>query len=165
MVARKQEKMKILFVCLGNICRSPLAEAILKKMTRDAGYEDRFFIDSAGTAAYHRGDPADSRMKLCASFRGYKLTSLSRPVETNDFYTFDLLIGMDDENVRDLKRKAPDAASLARIHQMTEYAQNPSYHCVPDPYYGDAADFTLALDILEDACRGLMHTIFSSPDN
>lgn len=160
-----QEKIKILFVCLGNICRSPSAEAVMKKIVQDAGYENRFFIDSAGIAAYHKGELADSRMKLCADFRGYKLTSRSRPVETNDFYNFDLIIGMDDNNIRDLERKAPDAESLAKIHRMTEYAQKLSYDHVPDPYYGGATGFTLVIDILEDACQGLINTIFSSQDN
>jgi protein-tyrosine phosphatase len=165
MAVKKQEKIKILFVCMGNICRSPAAEAIMKKMVQEAGYEDRFFIDSAGMLDYHEGEPADSRMKLCASLRGYKLMSLSRPVETDDFYNFDLLIGMDDTNIHDLKRRAPDAGSLTKIHQMTEYAQKLSYTHVPDPYCGGAEGFTLVLDILEDACRGLMDTIFSSQDN
>ncbi|MDR1200073.1 MAG: low molecular weight phosphotyrosine protein phosphatase [Tannerellaceae bacterium] len=165
MAAKKQEKIKILFVCMGNICRSPAAEAVMKKIVQDAGYEDRFFIDSAGMLDYHEGEPADSRMKLCASLRGYKLTSLSRPVKTDDFYDFNLLIGMDDTNINDLKRKAPDAQSLAKIHQMTEYSQKRQYDHVPDPYCGGAEGFTLALDIIEDACRGLMDTIFSFQDN
>jgi protein-tyrosine phosphatase len=165
MATKKQEKIRILFVCMGNICRSPAAEAIMKKMVQEAGYEDRFFIDSAGMLDYHEGEPADSRMKLCASLRGYRLTSLSRPVETDDFYDFDLLIGMDDTNIHYLKKKAPDAGSLAKIHQMTEYAQKQSHTYVPDPYSGGAEGFTLVIDILEDACRGLMDTIFSSQDN
>jgi protein-tyrosine phosphatase len=165
MAVKNQEKIKILFVCMGNICRSPAAEAIMKKIVKEAGYEDRFFIDSAGILGYHEGEPADSRMKLCASLRGYKLTSLSRPVETADFYNFDLLIGMDDTNIHNLKRKAPDAASLARIHKMTEYSQKQSYTHVPDPYCGESEGFTRVVDILEDACQGLMDAIFSSQDN
>ncbi|MDR3141921.1 MAG: low molecular weight phosphotyrosine protein phosphatase [Tannerellaceae bacterium] len=165
MAAKKQEKIKILFVCMGNICRSPAAEAIMKKIVQDAGYAERFFIDSAGILNYHEGEPADPRMKLCASLRGYKLTSLSRPVETGDFYNFDLIVGMDNTNIRDLKKRAPEPGLLARIRQMTEYSQELSYDHVPDPYCGGAEGFTLALDIIEDACRGLMNAIFSSRDN
>ncbi|MDR0750839.1 MAG: low molecular weight phosphotyrosine protein phosphatase [Tannerellaceae bacterium] len=161
----KMDKVKILFVCMGNICRSPAAEAVMKKMAAEAGYADRFFIDSAGTLDYHEGEPADSRMKLCASLRGYRLTSLSRPVKADDFYTFDLIIGMDDTNIHDLRKRAPEPRLLDRIHQMTEYAQGLSYSHVPDPYCGGAEGFTLALDIIEDACRGLMDAIFSSRDN
>ncbi len=161
----KQEKIRILFVCLGNICRSPSAEGIMKKMVKDAGYEDRFYIDSAGIASYHKGELPDSRMSLCASLRGYKLDSRSRPVKTNDFYDFDLIIGMDDQNIDDLRRKAPDAESLNKIHRMTEYAKNMSYDHVPDPYYGGAAGFELVIDILEDACKGLLESIFSVRDN
>lgn len=165
MAVKEQGKIKILFVCLGNICRSPAAEAVMKRIVKDAGYEERFFIDSAGIAAYHKGEPADSRMKMCASLHGLKITSLSRPVKTDDFYDFDLIIGMDDNNISDLKRKAPDAESLSKIHRMTEYSRKLSYDYVPDPYYGGADGFELVLDILQDACQGLMESIFSSQDN
>jgi protein-tyrosine phosphatase len=166
MATRKQEKIKILFVCMGNICRSPAAEAIMKKIVQDAGYEERFLIDSAGILDYHEGEPADSRMKLCASLRGYKLTSLSRPVETGDFYKFDLIIGMDNTNIHDLKKKAPEAGLLSKIHQITEYSQKLLlYNHVPDPYCEGAEGFTRALDIIEDACGGLMNTIFASQDS
>jgi protein-tyrosine phosphatase len=150
---------------MGNICRSPAAEAVMKKMVQEAGYADRFLIDSAGTLDYHEGEPADSRMKLCASLRGYRLTSLSRPVKANDFYQFDWIVGMDDTNVRDLEKRAPEPGLRAKIHQLTEYAQRLTYDHVPDPYCGGAEAFTLALDIIEDACRGLMDVIFSYRDS
>ncbi|MDR0431310.1 MAG: low molecular weight phosphotyrosine protein phosphatase [Tannerellaceae bacterium] len=161
----KQGKIKILFVCLGNICRSPAAEGVMKRLIKEAGYESRFFVDSAGTAAYHEGEPADSRMRMCASSRGLKLTSRSRPVGIEDFYDFDYIIGMDNSNLDDLKREAPDVESLAKIHKMTDYSCKLSYDHVPDPYYGGTDGFTLVLNILEDACRGLMESIISSLDN
>jgi len=155
----KQEKIRLLFVCLGNICRSPSAEAVMKKIVKDNGLEDRFFIDSAGTAAYHVGERADSRMRAHAERRGIKLESLSRPITTNDFYDFDMIIGMDDNNITNLKRMAPDLASLDKIHRMTDFSINKTYDHIPDPYYGGAAGFELVLDLLEDACQGLFRSI------
>lgn len=114
---------------------------------------------------YHEGERADQRMRAHASRRGYVLDSISRPVRTTDFYDFDLIIGMDDRNIDDLKRKAPDLESVAKIHQMTEYSRNKLYDHVPDPYYGGASGFELVLDLLEDACGGLLETISSGRDN
>lgn len=155
----KEKEYKILFVCLGNICRSPSAEAVMKKLVKDAGLEKSFFIDSAGIMGYHEGERADDRMRSHAARRGYVLDSISRPVRTQDFYDFDLIIGMDDRNVDDLKQKAPDLESVAKIHQMTEYSRNKLYDYVPDPYYGGASGFELVLDLLEDACQGLLDTL------
>ena len=156
---------KILFVCLGNICRSSSAEGVMKHLIEEAGRADEFLIDSAGILSYHQGELPDSRMRAHAARRGYNLTHLSRPVRTEDFYNFDLIIGMDDRNVDDLKRKAPDLESVAKIHQMTEYSRNKLYDYVPDPYYGGASGFELVLDLLEDACQGLLETISSDPDS
>lgn len=152
----KKKEYKILFVCLGNICRSPSAEAVMKKLVHDAGMSDRIKIDSAGIIGYHEGERADSRMRSHAARRGYVLDSISRPVCTDDFFDFDLIIGMDNRNIDDLKRKAPDLASVEKIHQMTEYSRNSLYDHVPDPYYSGAEGFELVLDLLEDACTGLL---------
>lgn len=155
----KQEKLKLLFVCLGNICRSPSAEAVMKKLVENAGLSDRIEVDSAGIAGYHAGEPADSRMRGHAARRGYRLDSISRPVRLSDFYDFDLLIGMDDRNVEDLKRMAPDLETAAKIRRMTEYSRSRLYDYVPDPYYGGASGFELVLDLLEDACEGLLASL------
>lgn len=152
----KEEKVRLLFVCLGNICRSPSAEAVMKKLVKDAGLEARIEIDSAGIIGYHEGDRADSRMRTHAARRGYVLDSISRPVCQWDFHDFDLIIGMDDQNITDLKRMAPDLESVAKIHQMTEFSRNKLYDHVPDPYYSGAEGFELVLDLLEDACAGLL---------
>lgn len=152
----RQEKIRLLFVCLGNICRSPSAEAVMRKLVRDAGLENQIEIDSAGITGYHEGDRADSRMRMHAARRGYTLDSISRPVRQRDFYDFDCIIGMDDQNIADLKRMAPDLESVAKIHQMTEYSRNKLYDHVPDPYYSGAEGFELVLDLLEDACEGLL---------
>ena len=160
---------KILFVCLGNICRSSSAEGVMKHLVEEAGRADEFLIDSAGILSYHQGELPDSRMRAHAARRGYNLTHLSRPVRTEDFYSFDLIIGMDNRNIDDLKRKAPDLESVEKIHQMTEYSQNKLYDHVPDPYYSGAEGFELVLDLLEDACAGLLDElvqfISSNPDN
>lgn len=161
----KEKEYKILFVCLGNICRSPSAEAVMKKWVQDAGLQHRIAIDSAGIQGYHEGERADARMRAHAARRGYMLESRSRPVRLDDFYDFDLIIGMDDRNIEDLKQKAPDLASVAKIHRMTEYSRNKCYDHIPDPYYGSDAGFELVLDLLEDACGGLLAVISSNLDN
>ena len=162
-------KTKILFVCLGNICRSSSAEGVMKQLIEQAGREDEFIIDSAGILSYHQGELPDSRMRAHAARRGYDLTHRSRPVCTEDFFDFDLIIGMDNRNIDDLKRKAPDLESVEKIHQMTEYSRNKLYDHVPDPYYSGAEGFELVLDLLEDACAGLLDElvqfISSNPDN
>ena len=161
----EKKEYKILFVCLGNNCRSPSAEAVMKKLVKDAGLDNYIEVDSAGIMGYHEGERADQRMRAHASRRGYMLDTISRPVRTTDFYDFDLIIGMDNRNIDDLKRKAPDLESVAKIHQMTEYSRNKLYDHVPDPYYGGASGFELVLDLLEDACGGLLETISSGRDN
>lgn len=115
---------KILFVCLGNICRSSSAEGVMKHLIEEAGRADEFLIDSAGILSYHQGELPDSRMRAHAARRGYNLTHLSRPVRTEDFYNFDLIIGMDDRNIDDLKDRAPSTAEWSKIHRMTEYVQS-----------------------------------------
>ena len=112
--------------------------------------------EGCGIAGYHEGDRADSRMRAHAARRGYVLDSISRPVRQWDFHDFDLIIGMDDQNITDLKRMAPDLESVAKIHQMTEFSRNKLYDHVPDPYYSGAEGFELVLDLLEDACAGLL---------
>ena len=128
----------------------------MKHLVEEAGRADEFLIDSAGILSYHQGELPDSRMRAHAARRGYNLTHLSRPVRTEDFYNFDLIIGMDDQNITDLKRMAPDLESVAKIHQMTEFSRNKLYDHVPDPYYSGAEGFELVLDLLEDACAGLL---------
>ena len=148
--------MMLLFVCLGNICRSAAAEAVMKKLATEQGVAGKFQIDSAGLINYHEGEPADPRMRAHAARRGYTIDSISRPVRTSDFYDFDLIIGMDDRNIDELKRKAPDLNTEKKIHRMTEYANAKLYDHVPDPYYSGAEGFELVLDLLEDACKGLL---------
>ncbi|MCC5842648.1 MAG: low molecular weight phosphotyrosine protein phosphatase [Verrucomicrobia bacterium] len=147
---------KLLFVCLGNICRSPSAEAVFRAKVEDAGLGDAFEIDSAGTLAYHQGKPADARMLDHAAKRGYMLTSIARKVLLRDFDEFDLLIAMDDDNYRELRALAEDDASRAKVKRMMDYAPETGVTEVPDPYYGGAQGFERVLDLLETACDRLL---------
>ncbi len=154
------EKKKILFVCLGNICRSPSAEAVFTGLVKSRGLESEFEIDSAGTSGWHVGEQADQRMQKHAVKRGYNLTSISRKFNPNiDFDHFDYIIGMDDDNIRSLKNMARNKANLSKIYKMTYFASSTEYDEVPDPYYGGEQGFELVLDLLEDACEGLLKKI------
>jgi protein-tyrosine phosphatase len=155
------DKMKILFVCLGNICRSPSAKAVMISVVEKNGARNNFEIDSAGILSVHAGEPADSRMKKHASKRGYVLDNISRPVNSPvDFDHFDIIIGMDDQNIRDLKRLAPKECQ-GKIRKMTDFLIQGQADEVPDPYYGGEAGFEMVIDLLEDACEGLyQHLVF-----
>lgn len=147
----------ILFVCLGNICRSPLAEAIMNEYIEREGMGAEISCDSAGILNYHQGEPADKRMRLHARRRGYTITSISRPVNSmKDFDRFDMIIGMDQQNIRDLKNMARTKKDQEKIFLMTDFLQNSNFDSVPDPYFGGEEGFELVLDILEEACRQLV---------
>jgi len=151
------EKKKILFVCLGNICRSPSAEAVFNGVIKREGVAAEFEVDSAGTSGWHAGEPADRRMQSHAIKRGFNLTSLSRKFDPKtDFDYFDMIIGMDDSNVENLKRMANRTADRSKIFKMTDFSKAFDYDEVPDPYYGGADGFELVLDLLEDSCDGLL---------
>lgn len=150
-------KKRILFVCLGNICRSAAAEAVMKALLERKGLADRYMVDSAGILNYHAGEPADPRMIAAAKVRGYDVTSISRPVLFNDFDDFDIIVGMDDDNVESLMDKTHTDEQRKKIHQMTEFCILMHDTYVPDPYYGGSAGFTHVMDLLEDACEGLLN--------
>ena len=151
------EKKKILFVCMGNICRSPSAEAVFKGLIKKEGLEEQFEIDSAGTGAWHAGEPADKRMQKHAVKRDFNLTSISRQFDPeNDFDEFDWIIGMDDENITNLKMVARNQEDVAKLHKITDFRREWNYDEVPDPYYGGEEGFELVLDLLEDSCEGLL---------
>ncbi len=152
-------KKKVLFVCLGNICRSPSAEAVFKHFVQKEGENDRFFIDSAGTSGWHAGEPADARMKRHAIKRGIELTSTSRQFIPEDFDRFDYIIAMDNENMAELKRLARNKNDLEKLSMMTDFSRKFNYHEIPDPYYGGDEGFELVLDLLEDAAGGLLKHI------
>ncbi|HTY12396.1 MAG TPA: low molecular weight protein-tyrosine-phosphatase [Bacteroidota bacterium] len=144
---------KILFVCLGNICRSPAAEGIMQKKAEGLPVE----IDSAGTAGYHIGSLPDARMRSHAGKRGYPLNSRSRKFNpAEDFEKFDMIIAMDKENLRDLRSMDGDGKYDGKLSLMTDYCQKIAADEVPDPYYEGPEGFEYVLDILEDACDGLL---------
>ena len=153
-------KYGILFVCLGNICRSPAAQAVMQRMVDERGLTDRFFIDSAGLGGGHVGDLPDKRMRVHARPRGYELTHRARVVQGYDFEDFDLIVGMDASNVDDLRCKAVTIEQQDKVVMMGDYIrQYPNYDYVPDPYYEGSEGFELVLDLLEDACDCLLNSI------
>lgn len=148
--------MRILFVCLGNICRSPTAEVVLRTLAAREAPELELDVDSAGTAGYHVGEPPDPRTREAAVRRGYDLAALrARIVEPGDFERFDLILAMDRENLRVLRRRAPSAAH-ERVRLFLEFAPDAGLEDVPDPYYGGPNGFEEVLDLVEAATRGLI---------
>ncbi len=157
--------MRVCFVCLGNICRSPTAEGVMTHLVRDAGLADRFEIDSAGMGAWHVGDRADERSAAEARRRGIELTSRARQFHPGDFYTFDLVLAMDARNLTDLHDAAPEAhlrerAMLLRTFDPTISPDRSRRDLdVPDPYYGGPSGFADVFDMVDRACRGLLDHI------
>jgi protein-tyrosine phosphatase len=149
----------VLFVCTGNICRSPTAEGIFRKLVADAGMSETIVADSAGTHGYHIGEPPDPRAQASAAARGYDLAALrARRVERADFARFDLVVAMDRGHFTILSRLA-GASAAHKLKLMMFYARAFKEKDVPDPYYGGPQDFERVLDMLEDAARGLLHAI------
>lgn len=152
--------MKILFVCLGNICRSCTAEEIFRSLVAQARLSGQFEIDSAGLINYHEGELPDSRMRNHARRHGYTLTHHSRPITSEDFSHFDLIIGMDDKNRTRLLHLVPSPESASKVVTMASYLRcHPDVTYIPDPYYGGDADFELVIELLEDACAGLLEEV------
>lgn len=151
-------KPRILFVCLGNICRSPAAHGITESLAADRGVSIE--CDSAGFYGGHAGDLPDSRMRQAAWQRGYRLEHRARKIRSFDLDDFDIVIGMDDNNMRDLHSLADTEERDSRIVRMTDFAvAHPEADAVPDPYYEGAAGFQLVLDLLEDACGQLVEML------
>ena len=150
--------LKILFVCMGNICRSPTAEGVLRQLLEKEGLADRVLIDSAGTGEWHIGSAPDPRACKAAASRGYDLTALrARQVNRYDFADFDYLLAMDEENVRTLERLAP-REHAHKIRLFTEFGSTGA-DSVPDPYGGGAHGFEIVLDLVEDAAQGFLRHI------
>ena len=150
--------IKVLFVCLGNICRSPAAEGVFLHLLDERGLSDQFVVDSAGTGGWHVGNPADRRMQAAANRRGINLPSRARQICLEDFSSFDLVLTMDDSNLAAVQGLARDAGSqaTARIKPMLSYTRRFNETEVPDPYYGGDAGFEHGLDLLQDPCANLL---------
>jgi len=150
------QQIKILFVCTGNICRSPTAEGVFKRIVAEAGLVERVLSDSAGTHDYHVGEPPDPRTQRAAEGRGYDLSALrARQVNPGDFGAFDYVLAMDETNLLVLRRLCPPQHSH-RLRLFMEFGGDPAVSEVPDPYYGGAQGFERVLDLVERASRGLL---------
>lgn len=155
-MSERADKLRILFVCLGNICRSPLAEGVFRHLVHAAGLSDRFEIDSAGTSAYHAGDPPDERATAVARARGIMLRGRSRPIVRRDLDRFDYIIAMDLENLRAIRDMAEDAPHV-RVRRLREFDPEATDELdVPDPYYGGAHGFERVHDMVERSCAVLL---------
>ena len=157
---RPGRPIRVLFVCLGNICRSPLAEGVFAHQIREAGLQAKFEIDSAGTANYHVGDPPDRRTCAVASARGIELTSRGRQIKRTDLQDFDYIIAMDSDNLADIKRLASKEQPRAELHLLREFDPLANGDLdVPDPYYGGKQGFEHVHDIVERSCASLIEHI------
>lgn len=150
---------RVLFVCTGNICRSPTAEGVFRQLVAQAGLAERVSIESAGTHGYHVGEAPDPRTQRAAAARGYDLSAQrARRVERKDFADFDYLLAMDETNLQILKRLCPPQHAH-KLKLFMEFGSDPAVHEVPDPYYGGAEDFERVLDLVEQASRGLLQNL------
>lgn len=149
-------KKRVLFVCLGNICRSPAAEGVMKSIVSQEGIEDEFEIDSAGIGDWHVGELPDSRMRKCGVERGYHFNSHARQFTLADFNTFDHIYVMDHQNIQSIKAKASSKADTDKVEMLADYLISyPAMDIIPDPYYGGIKDFNYTLDLIEEACAQL----------
>jgi protein-tyrosine phosphatase len=165
-LAEQARPIRVLFVCLGNICRSPAAEGVFLHLLAQEGLEDAFVVDSAGTGGWHVGRPADPRMRAAAARRGIALPSRARQLEAADLQRFDHILTMDDDNLAAVqalaRRQGPKAVAV--VTPMVHYCRRLASREVPDPYYGGDDGFEQVLDLLDDACAGLLEALRIRPD-
>ena len=155
-------KEKILFVCLGNICRSPAADGILKAQVRERGLNHLFEIDSCGIGSWHIGQLPDSRMRRHGQDHGYRFDHRARQISKDDFTRFDRIIVMDNDNYRAVSSLAPDKSYLDKVEMIARYLRHhKGQTTVPDPYYGNDRDFEFVIELLEDACEGIIDDILT----
>ena len=162
MASARDEPVRLLFVCLGNICRSPTAEGTMRAITLEAGAEDRVALDSAGTGSWHVGSAPDERATAAAARRGIPLEGAARRVRAEDFEDFDLILAMDSSNLADLQALAPGEEQRAKVRLLREFdpgAERGEDLDVPDPYYGAGDGFERVLDMVDASCRGLFAQI------
>lgn len=150
---------KLLFVCLGNICRSPAAENIMNHLIEQANLRDEIVCDSAGTSSYHIGSPPDRRMTQTANQRGIAMAGKARQFKREDFEQFDLILAMDQENYENILYLDPSGKYRNKVKLMCEFCRHHSLKEVPDPYYGGSEGFNQVIDLLLDSCEGLLEFI------
>jgi protein-tyrosine phosphatase len=155
---------KLLFVCLGNICRSPSAENIMNHLISEAGLSTKIICDSAGTSGYHVGAAPDRRMSMAAKKRGLKLIGQSRQLKPVDLQSFDLILAMDRENYQDILYLDREGKYEDKIHMICDFATEKADKEIPDPYYGGADGFDYVIDLLYDACAGLLNYVVDSAE-
>ncbi len=155
----REDPLKITFVCLGNICRSPTAEGVFQHLVNRKGFSELVEVDSAGTAAYHVGEPANSKSKLIAEQNDVSINSRARKFEYSDFEYFDLVIAMDRENLRDLHQLDRKKQYHDKIYLLRDFDPLPGEGEVPDPYYGGIHGFELVFEIVMRSCESLLDTI------
>ncbi len=157
------ERLRLLFVCLGNICRSPTAEGVMRALVSEAGLEHRVELDSAGTGGWHVGESPDARATEAARRRGIALEGAAREVRPRDFADFDLILAMDRSNLRDLQRLAPDERARQKVRLLREWgragSQSDGDLDVPDPYYGGPDGFDRVLDLVHASCTALLEEL------
>ncbi|MGK0298017.1 MAG: protein-tyrosine phosphatase [Gammaproteobacteria bacterium] len=163
-MAITSKKYKVLFVCMGNICRSPAAEGVFRDYIQKAGQQKSILVESAGTLGYHQGSPPDQRMLQAATRRGYQLISTARKVNQNDINEFDLIVAMDHDNLSELKSIAKDSDEHIRLlgSFISTELDGRMIPDVPDPYYGGNDGFEKVLDMIESACPGMLEFCLES---
>lgn len=156
---------RVLFVCLGNICRSPTAHGVFQHMVDQRGWQDKIKVDSAGTSDWHIGHPPDKRTVQAASQRGYDLSTLkARQACRSDFHTYNYILAMDQNNLRELQRLCPENYT-GHLSLFLHFSSQELYEEIPDPYYGGARGFETVLDLVENASQGLLEHISTQSEN
>lgn len=153
------KKIRVLFVCLGNICRSPTGEAVLNTLIKKENLVERIECDSAGISDVHHGDESDPRTISHAKKRGHDVTSYSRPITPPDLENFDYILAMDNDNYRDIMKLENSKKFSQKVFKMVQFCTTHKVKEVPDPYYGGDEGFQLVIDILEDACKGFLEKV------
>lgn len=157
------DPIRVLFVCMGNICRSPAAELVFRQLVAQAGFHDRIECDSAGTIGYHAGHPPDGRMAAELESRGYPVRGRARQIRAADLEHFDRILVADRENLAGVRALDPHGRHSAKIALLTDYCREHDADHIPDPYYGGRSGFGRVADLVEDACRGLLREIGGTP--
>lgn len=155
------QRRRILFVCLGNICRSPAAEIVFRQQAADAGRSEEFHIDSAGTIGHHQGSPPDPRMSEALKRQGFTVSGRARRIEPEDLETFDLIVTMDESNLADVRRLDPGGKFHPKIRPFVSFCREHDDLRVPDPYYGGQRGFDHVIELLKDGCAGILDELKS----